>query len=162
MSKTKDDKLLEKEELKKVKKTQQDEKKKLAAEKKEKKKEEREKKKEEKKKRKEEKTLEKEEKQKSKVKEEKMKKKTKSSDEAVVNDTVIKEKKSIFDIFLKFILFISIGASIFAVYELYLLDSIENNLRYAAMGVLAFIDLLLEDELTLSILISVAPKNCMT
>ena len=46
------------------------------------------------------------EKKKSKVEEEKIKKeKTKSSDDAVANDTVIKDKKSIFDIFLKFIIF---------------------------------------------------------
>lgn len=147
MSKTKDEKLLEKEELKKVKKTQQDEKKKLAAEKKEKKKEEREKKKAEKAKKKEdklkkkqEKVAKKEDKKKSKVKEDK---KTKSNDEVVETEKVVKEKKSIFDLFLKFILLISIGGSIFAIYELFLLDSIENNLRYAAMGVLAFIDLIL-------------------
>lgn len=60
-----------------------------------------------------------------------------------VKPRVEKEKKSIFDIFLKFILVITLGASAFTIFELTLLDSIENTLRYIAMGVIAFIDLVL-------------------
>ena len=55
----------------------------------------------------------------------------------------VKEKKSIFNFFLKLILFITIISSIYTIYSLTLLDSIENMLRYIAMGIIAFIDLLL-------------------
>ena len=55
----------------------------------------------------------------------------------------VKEKKSIFNFFLILILFITICSSIYTIYSLTLLDSIENTLRYIAMGVIAFIDLLL-------------------
>ena len=55
----------------------------------------------------------------------------------------VKEKNSIFNFFLKLILFITIISSIYTIYSLTLLDSIENMLRYIAMGIIAFIDLLL-------------------
>ena len=55
----------------------------------------------------------------------------------------VKEKKSIFNFFLILILFITICSSIYTIYSLTLLDSIENTLRYIAMGVIAFINLLL-------------------
>lgn len=55
----------------------------------------------------------------------------------------VKEKKSIFNFFLKLILFITIISSIYTIYSLTLLDTIENMLRYIAMGVIAFIDLIL-------------------
>ena len=55
----------------------------------------------------------------------------------------VKEKKSVFNFFLKLILFITIISSIYTIYNLTLLDTIENMLRYIAMGVIAFIDLIL-------------------
>ena len=64
-----------------------------------------------------------------------------SSNEEVLEK--VKEKKSIFNFFLKLILFITIISSIYTIYSLTLLDTIENMLRYIAMGVIAFIDLIL-------------------
>ena len=64
-----------------------------------------------------------------------------SSNEDVLEK--VKEKKSIFNFFLKLILFITIISSIYTIYSLTLLDTIENMLRYIAMGVIAFIDLIL-------------------
>ena len=55
----------------------------------------------------------------------------------------VKEKKSIFNFFLKLILFITIISSIYTIYSLTLLDTIENTLRYIVMGIIAFIDLIL-------------------
>ena len=55
----------------------------------------------------------------------------------------VKEKKSIFNFFLKLILFITIISSVYTIYSLTLLDTIENTLRYIVMGIIAFIDLIL-------------------
>jgi len=55
----------------------------------------------------------------------------------------VKEKKSIFHFFLKLILFITIISSVYTIYSLTLLDTIENTLRYIVMGIIAFIDLIL-------------------
>ena len=55
----------------------------------------------------------------------------------------VKEKKSIFNFFLKLILFITIISSIYTIYSLTLLDTIENTLRYIVMGIISFIDLIL-------------------
>lgn len=122
--KSNEEKLQEKEEKKKIKKEKADEKKK-------------------------EKALKKEEK-KSKKKDKKIKLKkgkensdNKNEETKEIKPRIEKEKKSIFNIILKFILLITIIASGFAIYSLTLLDSIENTLRYVAMGVIAFIDLIL-------------------
>ena len=71
------------------------------------------------------------------------KKKKKVKEDINTNEEVEKkEKKSIFDIFLKIILLITIGSSIFMIYELSLLSSIENTIRYVVMGILGLIDLI--------------------
>ncbi len=66
--------------------------------------------------------------------------KDKSKDETLEK---VKEKKSIFNFFLKLILVITIISSAYTIYCLTLLESIENTLRYITMGVIVFIDLIL-------------------
>ena len=61
----------------------------------------------------------------------------------------VKEKKSLLVIVLTILLIISLVGSIFTIYELFLLSSIENLLRYIAMGTLIFIDLILIIKLLL-------------
>ena len=103
-------------------------------------------KKEEKKKKVLEKKAKKEEKKKSskrKVKDISKDEKIENNDKKEVKPRIEKEKKSIFDVFLRIILVITICASVYAIYQLTLLDSIENTLRYIGMGILGFIDLIL-------------------
>lgn len=52
-------------------------------------------------------------------------------------------KKSKLGLILNIFLIIAIATSVFAIYEIFLLDSIENLLRYIVIGILAFIDLVL-------------------
>ena len=115
--KSNEEKLHEKEEKKKIKKEKADEKKKV-------------------------KELKKKEK---KIKPSKVKESSNNKNEETkeIKPRIEKEKKSIFNIILKFILLITIVASGFAIFSLTLLDSIENTLRYVAIGVIAFIDLIL-------------------
>ena len=115
--KSNEEKLHEKEEKKKIKKEKADEKKKV-------------------------KELKKKEK---KIKPSKVKESSNNKNEETkeIKPRIEKEKKSIFNIILKFILLITIVASGFAIFSLTLLDSIENTLRYVAIGVIAFIDLVL-------------------
>ena len=126
MAKSKEEKLQNKEEKEKLKKAKQEDKKNKKAEKK---------------KKAEEKKLKKAENKKEKVKAKKSKNKEEKNVDTETN--VVKEKKSIFDIFLKIILLIALGSSAYAIYHLTLLDSIEDTLRYVGMGVLGFIDLIL-------------------
>ena len=54
-----------------------------------------------------------------------------------------KEKNSkIVNFFIVVFLILALGTSIFAIYEIYLLSSIENTIRYIVMGILALLDLI--------------------
>ena len=54
-----------------------------------------------------------------------------------------KEKNSkIVNFFIVVFLILALGTSIFAIYEIYLLSSIENTIRYIVMGVLVLLDLI--------------------
>lgn len=59
------------------------------------------------------------------------------------NDMEIKEKKSKLKIVIIFFLVLALLTSAFAIYEIFLLSSIETLIRYIIMGVLLFIDLIL-------------------
>ena len=59
------------------------------------------------------------------------------------NKEKTKDKKSgVMSFIIIFFLIISLIASAFAIYEILLLDSIENTLRYVVIGVLGFLDLI--------------------
>ena len=53
-----------------------------------------------------------------------------------------KKEKSIIRFIMTLFYIMTLGASIFAIYEIYLLESVEDLIRYIVMGVLVFIDLL--------------------
>lgn len=53
-----------------------------------------------------------------------------------------KKEKSIIRFIMALFYIMALGASIFAIYEIYLLESVEDLIRYIVMGVLVFIDLL--------------------
>ena len=53
-----------------------------------------------------------------------------------------KKEKSIIRFIMTLFYIMALGASIFAIYEIYLLESVEDLIRYIVMGVLVFIDLL--------------------
>ena len=53
-----------------------------------------------------------------------------------------KKEKSIIRFIMTLFYIMALGASVFAIYEIYLLESVEDLIRYIVMGVLVFIDLL--------------------
>ena len=61
----------------------------------------------------------------------------------IIGESEKKEKRKISSIFVLLFFIVALGCSGYLIYNLTLLDGIENTLRYIAIGVLSFIDLLL-------------------